>query len=97
MNSHPDPKPFHTAEDDTGFDLVSHEIGPVDDMMWARYAAYLSASGGEAYQEEVFSYIEIEDSPRPVTYQLDLLRKVGFRSVAILHKNLNFAAFGAVN
>jgi len=37
-----------------------------------------------------------EDSPRPVTYQLDLLRKVGFRHTDLLHKNSCFAAFGAI-
>jgi tRNA (cmo5U34)-methyltransferase len=76
-------------------DLITHEIGAVDEMMWRRYADYLIQQGGQAYQEKVFDYIDQEDSPRPLTYQLDLLRKVGFRSVDILHKNSNFAAFGA--
>ena len=40
--------------------------------------------------------IEEEDSPRPVTYQLDLLRKVGFDRVELLHNNTCFAAFGAI-
>ena len=43
-----------------------------------------------------FDYIDREDSPRPVTFQLDLLRSVGFTSVDVLHKNSAFAAFGAV-
>jgi hypothetical protein len=42
------------------------------------------------------AYIELEDSPRPVTWQLDLLRRVGFGQVELLHKNSCFAAFGAV-
>jgi tRNA (cmo5U34)-methyltransferase len=37
-----------------------------------------------------------EDSPRPVTYQLDLLRSVGFKTVELLHKNSCFAAFGGI-
>ena len=41
-------------------------------------------------------YIDREDSPRPVTHQLDLLRSVGFANVDLLHKNSCFAAFGAV-
>jgi len=45
---------------------------------------------------KVFEYIDKEDSPKPVTYQLDLLRKVGFRHIDLLHKNSCFAAFGAV-
>lgn len=77
-------------------DLVSHEHTGVHAMMWQRYADYLIGIGGKAYQEEVFKYIEIEDSPRSVTYQMNLMQKVGFRSVEILHKNSCFAAFGGV-
>ncbi len=76
-------------------DLVSHEIDSVEDMMWQRYGDYLIALDGEAYKTKVFEYIEKEDSPRPVTYQLDLLRAVGFEQVELLHKNSCFAAFGA--
>ena len=64
--------------------------------MWRRYGEYLQATGGEDYRDRVFAYIENEDSPRPVTYQLDLLRKVGFDQVELLHKNACFAAFGAI-
>lgn len=46
--------------------------------------------------EPYFDYIDREDLPRPVTYQMDLLRKVGFRHVEHLHKNSCFAAFGAI-
>jgi len=77
-------------------DLVSHEIKPVQHMMWNRYGEYLCSQGGEEYKDRVFAYIDKEDSPRPVTYQLDLLRKVGFDHVELLHKNSCFAAFGAV-
>ena len=77
-------------------DLVWHEDTAVQDMMWARYGRYLESVGGRAYCEKVFTYIDKEDSPRPVTFQLDLLRQVGFEKVDILHKNSNFAAFGAV-
>lgn len=77
-------------------DLVTHESGNVHQMMWSRYGSYLESLGGAEYRDQVFRYIEKEDSPRPVTYQLDLLRKVGFQHVNILHKNSCFAAFGAV-
>ena len=77
-------------------DLVSHETGPVQAMMWERYGEYLCSVGGEAYKEKVFAYIDREDSPRPVTYQLDLLRQVGFERVELLHKHSCFAAFGAI-
>jgi len=63
-------------------------------MIRSRYAEYLRSAGGETYQEAVFDYIDREDSPRPVTYQTELMRRVGFRSVDILHRNSCFAAFG---
>jgi len=77
-------------------DLVSHESDSVHSMMWKRYGEYLYSIGGEEYRNKVFAYIDIEDSPRPVTYQLELLRKVGFKQIDILHKNSCFAAFGAI-
>jgi tRNA (cmo5U34)-methyltransferase len=77
-------------------DLVSHENQAIQHMMWERYGDYLVSLGGEEYREKVFAYIEKEDSPRPVPYQLDLLRQVGFSNVELLHKNSCFAAFGAI-
>ena len=77
-------------------DLIAHETVPVQSMMWERYGEYLNSLGGEEYRDNVFAHIEKEDSPRPVSSQLDLLRKVGFDHVELLHKNSCFAAFGAV-
>jgi tRNA (cmo5U34)-methyltransferase len=77
-------------------DLVSQETQVVEDMMWDRYADYLVSLGGKAYRDKVFAYIDKEDSPRPVTYQMALLRKVGFSQVELLHKQGCFAAFGAL-
>ncbi len=77
-------------------DLVSHETEPVESLMRERYSEYLYSIGGESYRDKVFNYIDMEDSPKPVTYQMDLLRKVGFDQVELLHKNTCFAAFGAI-
>jgi tRNA (cmo5U34)-methyltransferase len=76
-------------------DLVVHETVPIHELMWSRYGEYLERLGGADYRQAVFGYIDREDSPRPVTYQLDLLRRVGFAHVELLHKNNCFAAFGA--
>lgn len=76
-------------------DLVTQETPAVQAMMWQRYGAYLESLNGEEYRDRVFAYIDREDSPRPVTYQLELLKKVGFQHVELLHKNSCFAAFGA--
>jgi tRNA (cmo5U34)-methyltransferase len=77
-------------------DLVSHETEAVQQMMRQSYAEYLESMGGESFRKTVFESIEIEDSPRPLTYQLDLLRHAGFQQVEILHKNSCFATFGAI-
>jgi len=77
-------------------DLVCHEDTAVHELMWDRYSQYLASIGGADYRDKVFYYIDHEDSPRSVTYQLELLRYVGFASVDLLHKNSCFAAFGAV-
>ena len=77
-------------------DLVFHETEPVHSLMWEMYGEYLSSVGGNDYKTKVFEDIDKQDSPRPVTYQLDLLRKVGFDHIELLHKNSCFAAFGAI-
>jgi tRNA (cmo5U34)-methyltransferase len=77
-------------------DLVSHETRLVQSLMWNRYGEYLQSIGEKGLKDKVFAYIDKEDSPRPVTYQLDLLRRVGFDHVELLHKNSCFAAFGAI-
>ena len=77
-------------------DLVRHETAAVQELMWRRDGEYLAGLGGEDYRDKVFAYIDREDMPRPVTYQLELLRRVGFAHVELLHKNSCFAAFGAV-
>ena len=77
-------------------DFVNHEHPSIQAMLWQRYGKYLESLGGANYREKVFAYIDKEDTPRPVTYQLDLLRKAGFSEVEILHKNSCFVAFGAI-
>lgn len=77
-------------------DLVIQETEAISDYTWERYGDYLEGMNGKAYRQKVMEYIEKEDSPRPVTYQLELMKKTGFRSVDILHKNMCFAAFGGI-
>jgi tRNA (cmo5U34)-methyltransferase len=77
-------------------DLIEHTDARVQSLMWERYGAYLTHLKDETYRDSVFAYIEQEDSPRPLMFQLDMLRSVGFDDVEILHKNSCFAAFGAI-
>lgn len=78
------------------FDLVESSIPAVQQLMRRRYGEYLTGLKDEAYRDHVFAYVEKEDTPRPLLFQLDLLREVGFAQVEVLHKNVCFAAFGAV-
>jgi tRNA (cmo5U34)-methyltransferase len=78
------------------FDLVESSIAPIQALMWNRWGEYLTGFKDEAYRDHVFAYTEKEDTPRPLIYQLELLRESGFSQVDILHKNSCFAAFGAV-
>ena len=77
-------------------DMIQHSVPHIQALMWQRYGDYLTQLKDDAYREHVFAYIEQEDSPRPLLFQIDLLREVGFREVDILHKNSNFAAFGGI-
>ena len=78
------------------FDLVESSIPAVQQLMRRQYGEYLTRLKDEAYRDHVFAYVEKEDTPRPLLFQLDLLRQVGFAQVEVLHKNVCFAAFGAV-
>ena len=78
------------------FDLVESSIDRIQSLMWSRYGEYLKEFKDEAYRDHVFAYIEREDTPRSLMFQLELLRRVGFHQVDVLHKNSCFAAFGAV-
>lgn len=78
------------------FDLVESSIPAVQATMWRRYGDYLESLKDSAYRDHVFAYIEKEDTPRPLVFQLELLRQVGFTRVDVLHKTCCFAAFGAI-
>jgi tRNA (cmo5U34)-methyltransferase len=78
------------------FDLVEGATPVLQELAWRRYGGYLVQLGGEAYRDRVFAYIEQEDTPRPLYYQLRLLEEAGFARLDVLHKNGPFAAFGAV-
>ncbi|WP_105013144.1 class I SAM-dependent methyltransferase [Salinibacter sp. 10B] len=77
-------------------DLVDHDAPPIRDVMWDEYGTYLESLDGPSYREEVFGYIEQEDTPRPLLEQIDIFREAGFQTAEILHKNTTFAAFGVM-
>jgi len=77
-------------------DLIAHDSAAMNELFRDKYAQYLQTLGGEEYQQKVFDYVDYEDTPRSLNFQLELLKKVGFRNVEILHKNSCFGAFGGV-
>jgi tRNA (cmo5U34)-methyltransferase len=77
-------------------DLVIQESEAVNEYIFECYGSYLRGINGEDYRKKVLAYIEKEDSPRSVTYQMDLMKKTGFSKVEVLHKNMCFAAFGGI-
>jgi tRNA (cmo5U34)-methyltransferase len=76
------------------YDLIQQTMPEVESSMMRRYADYLTALNGDGYRETVLGWIDMEDTPRPLMYQLDLMRAVGFRETDVLHKHTCFAAFG---
>lgn len=77
-------------------DLITQDSEIVNAYIWERYGEYLESTGGGEYRSKVLDYIAKEDSPRSLNYQLDLMKRTGFRYTEILHKNSCFAAYGGI-
>jgi len=77
-------------------DLVRQDSELLNEYIREKYGEYLESVGGKDFRTEILDLIDKEDSPRPLIYQLDLMKKVGFRNIDILHKNTCFAAFGGI-
>ena len=77
-------------------DLITQDTEILNDYTWERYGDYLEELGGKDYRKKVLDYVDKEDSPRSMNYQLDLMKKLGFSKVEILHKNMCFGAFGGI-
>jgi tRNA (cmo5U34)-methyltransferase len=77
-------------------DLITHSNPAVQSLMWEGYGQYLVSFKDKAYRDHVFAYIEKEDSPRSLPFQLEMLKNVGFEELIVLHKVSCFAAFGAL-
>lgn len=76
------------------YDLIDHELPEVAAQMKAAHGRHLELIGGSDYRNEIFGNIDREDTPRPLSFLLDILREVGFTKIDVLHKNSRFAAFG---
>ncbi len=73
-------------------------IGETDEINRMMLDGWLSILHKQVSPDEVELYMErykSEDTPRTLSYQLDLMKQCGFRETMVLHKHFNFAAFGA--
>ena len=77
-------------------DLAYFDAPDAQELMWDRYGRYLESIGGAAYRTKVFAYVNKEDSPKSLPYQLDLLKVCGFTQYDVLHRNSVFACYFAV-
>lgn len=77
-------------------DLITQDTEELEDYTRQMYGDYLEKLGGKVYRQKVLDYINEEDSPRSINFQLDLMKEVGFKKVEILHKNMCFGAFGGI-
>ena len=77
-------------------DQLEHEHPAVQGMMWQQWGDYLVAAQGEAYRDKVMRYVIEEDSPRSLTYQMQLMQQVGFTHIDVLLKRSRFASFGGM-
>jgi tRNA (cmo5U34)-methyltransferase len=77
-------------------DLITHQSELINKLFEDKYASHLETLGGPEYRQKVVDYVSYEDTPRSLNYQLELLAKVGFENIDVLHKNSCFAAFGAI-
>jgi tRNA (cmo5U34)-methyltransferase len=76
-------------------DIVTGETDEINSMMLVGWIGEMKKHHDE---EEINMYLnryESEDTPRTLSYQLNLMIKVGFTETFVLHKHFNFAAFGA--
>jgi tRNA (cmo5U34)-methyltransferase len=77
-------------------DIVLAETDEINEMMLGGWMSILKKQVSE---EEIALYrerYETEDTPRTLSYQLELMKRIGFTKTILLHKHFNFAAFGGI-
>jgi tRNA (cmo5U34)-methyltransferase len=77
-------------------DLVTQDTAVLTKYTWECYKNYLNKIVGNEHTKKILTYVEKEDSPRSINYQIGLMQKLGFRHIEILHKNVCFAAFAGI-
>ncbi|MCQ2975577.1 MAG: class I SAM-dependent methyltransferase [Bacteroidales bacterium] len=76
-------------------DIVIDEISEITELMLKGWESVLQKN----VPTEVDTYLkkyETEDSPQTLNYQINLMKKIGFKQISVLHKHFNFATFVGV-
>jgi tRNA (cmo5U34)-methyltransferase len=74
-------------------DHIEHDDPRLQAMFKKRWGDYLIGLKGVEYRDQVFAYTEKEDTPRSLLYQIDAMRRAGFRDVDVLHMTTLYAAW----
>ena len=77
-------------------DSLEYHHPAVRELIRRRWAAYLTQFKDADYARHVMEYVDVEDSPRPLAWQLQKLRAVGFVDLDVLHVHGRFGSFGGV-
>ena len=76
-------------------DIVIGETDEITQMMLDGWIGEMSKHHNREEIEMYLNRYESEDTPRTLSYQLDLMKQTSFKETFVLHKHFNFAAFGA--
>ncbi|HKK82497.1 MAG TPA: class I SAM-dependent methyltransferase [Prolixibacteraceae bacterium] len=77
-------------------DIVVSETGDINDMMLSGWLSILKKQVSESEVKMYMDRYESEDTPRTLSYQLELMKNIGYSKTILLHKHFNFAAFGGI-
>ena len=77
-------------------DIVIGETDEINQMMLEGWIGEMRKHHDEDEVKMYLNRYESEDTPRTLSYQLNLMKQVGFSKTIVLHKHFNFAAFGAI-
>ena len=77
-------------------DIVLSETDEINQMMLEGWIGEMRKHHDEDEVKMYLNRYESEDTPRTLSYQLELMKQVGFSKTIVLHKHFNFAAFGAI-
>lgn len=77
-------------------DVILHENYEIDTFMHQGWYDSIETLHGIEKLNWTKEQYRIEDTPQTLNFQLEMMKKVGFKETHILHKHFCFATFGAI-